>query len=86
MSPESAESVFESGKSLRFLEKFHPNHPLSKPGGVDGVTAPKLEWKFSWEDLNKYRQSFPSPTRGCSDRGTAYRTKGRATKKAFNRR
>jgi hypothetical protein len=53
MSTEHAESVFESGKSLRFLQKFHPNHPLSKPGAVDGVLAPKLGWKFSWEDLNK---------------------------------
>lgn len=52
-SAESAESVFESGKSLRFLQKFHPNHPLSKPGAVEGVKAPRLEWKFSWEDLDK---------------------------------
>ncbi|PWW73160.1 hypothetical protein C7212DRAFT_359524 [Tuber magnatum] len=52
MSAESGESVFESGKSLRFLQKFHPNHPLSRPGAVEGVRAPKLEWKFSWEDLN----------------------------------
>ncbi|KAL7270365.1 hypothetical protein RUND412_006935 [Rhizina undulata] len=50
MSMEVAETVFESGKSLRFLQKFHPNHPLSKPGAVSGV--PKLEWKFSWEDLD----------------------------------
>lgn len=53
-SAESAESVFESGKSLRFLQKFHPNHPLSKPGAVGGVRAPRLEWKFSWEDLDKW--------------------------------
>ncbi|RPA94188.1 hypothetical protein L873DRAFT_1830446 [Choiromyces venosus 120613-1] len=52
MSAENAESIFESGKSLRFLQKFHPNHPLSRPGAVEGVRAPKLEWKFSWEDLN----------------------------------
>ncbi|RPB11721.1 hypothetical protein P167DRAFT_589356 [Morchella conica CCBAS932] len=50
-SAETAETIFESGKSLRFLQKFHPNHPLSKPGAVEGVQAPKLEWKFSWEDL-----------------------------------
>jgi len=53
MSTENGESVFESGKSLRFLQKFHPSHPLSRPGAVEGVRAPKLEWKFSWEDLNK---------------------------------
>ncbi|KAI5839289.1 Spc98 family-domain-containing protein [Morchella snyderi] len=50
-SAETAETIFESGKSLRFLQKFHPNHPLSKPGAVEGVQAPKLKWKFSWEDL-----------------------------------
>lgn len=39
---------------MRFLQKFHPNHPLSKPGAVGGVIAPRLEWKFSWEDLDKW--------------------------------
>lgn len=53
-SAENAESVFESGRSLRFLQRFHPNHPLSKPGAVEGIRAPQLEWKFSWEDLDKW--------------------------------
>ncbi|KAG0637074.1 Spc98 family-domain-containing protein [Tuber brumale] len=60
MSAESGESLFESGKSLRFLQKFHPNHPLSRPGAVEGVRAPILEWKFSWEDLNNLQSQATS--------------------------
>lgn len=49
---EDAEMVFECGKSLRFLNKFHPGHPLSKPGTVIAQEhTPSLDWKFSWEDL-----------------------------------
>ena len=50
MTPEDADTVFECGKSLRYLHKFHPEHPLSKPG-TSGVEPPILDWKFSWEAL-----------------------------------
>ncbi|KAF8477234.1 Spc98 family-domain-containing protein [Kalaharituber pfeilii] len=50
LTPEDAETVFECGRSLRYLYKFHPGHPLSRPGGY-GMEMPCLDWKFSWEDL-----------------------------------
>lgn len=52
MTTEDAEVVFECGKSLRFLNRFHPGHPLSRPGTLQGVEALTLDWKFSWEDLD----------------------------------
>ncbi|KAF8426891.1 Spc98 family-domain-containing protein [Tirmania nivea] len=49
---EDAGMVFECGKSLRFLNKFHPGHPLSQPGTVvSQEEMPGLEWKFTWDDL-----------------------------------
>ena len=50
MTSEDSEIVFECGRSLRFLYKFHPHHPLSRPGTL-GIEAPTLDWKFSWADL-----------------------------------
>ncbi|KAK8187859.1 Spc98 family-domain-containing protein [Phyllosticta capitalensis] len=50
VSDEDGRMVFETGKSLRFLEQHHPQHPLCKPRSV-GVEPPSLEWKFGWEDL-----------------------------------
>lgn len=47
---EDGQTLFETGKSLRFLEAHHPNHPLCAPYTV-GVQAPSLDWKFGWEDM-----------------------------------
>ncbi|KAK8172668.1 LOW QUALITY PROTEIN: Spc98 family-domain-containing protein [Phyllosticta citrichinensis] len=51
VSDEDGRMVFEIGKSLRFLEQHHPEHPLCKSRSV-GVEPPPLEWKFGWEDLD----------------------------------
>lgn len=54
ISAEAAETVFETGRSLRYLERFHPRHPLSVPATVKSDDAPRLHWKFSWQDLEEY--------------------------------
>lgn len=43
-------TIFETGKSLRFLESHHPNHPLCAPHSV-GIQAPPLDWRFGWHDM-----------------------------------
>ncbi|KAL0264832.1 hypothetical protein SLS55_000785 [Diplodia seriata] len=47
---EDGRTLFETGKSLRFLEIHHPSHPLCAPHKV-GLKAPTLDWKFGWEDM-----------------------------------
>ncbi|OJD34405.1 gamma-tubulin complex component gcp6 [Diplodia corticola] len=47
---EDGRTLFETGKSLRFLEVHHPSHPLCAPHKV-GLHAPPLDWKFGWEDM-----------------------------------
>lgn len=51
VAPEDARSMFEVGRSLRFLRSHHPNHPLSKAEIVASVNPPVLDWKFSWQDI-----------------------------------
>lgn len=43
--------MFETGKSLRFLREYHPDHPLTKAEIIASVTPPILEWEFSWRNI-----------------------------------
>ncbi|KAI5785015.1 Spc98 family-domain-containing protein [Peziza echinospora] len=51
LNPDDTVMVFECGKSLRYLQKYHPRHPLSRPNAL-GVDMPMLDWKFTWESLD----------------------------------
>ncbi|EEH37175.1 hypothetical protein PAAG_07731 [Paracoccidioides lutzii Pb01] len=51
-----AESIFESGKSLRLLKEFHPNHPLSVKSGTSRSTSLSLQCAFTWKDIDKIQQ------------------------------
>lgn len=44
---DQAQLIFESGKSLRFLKRSHPRHPLAS------TTAPKLRFADSWRDIER---------------------------------
>ncbi|KAK2606082.1 hypothetical protein QQS21_003477 [Conoideocrella luteorostrata] len=46
-----AESIFETGRNLRFIREFHPNHLLSQPGGLISNQPPKAEWLFDWDSI-----------------------------------
>ncbi|KAI9846568.1 MAG: hypothetical protein M1837_003809 [Sclerophora amabilis] len=50
---EDAQSVFESGKALLFLEANHPEHPLVNENVSLISEAPTLEWKLDWEAVEK---------------------------------
>ncbi|KAH0534033.1 hypothetical protein FGG08_007368 [Glutinoglossum americanum] len=50
---EDAQTVFESGKALRFLKNYHPTHPLAMVETAPSSQAPTLDWKFSWEDVER---------------------------------
>ncbi|KAI9799579.1 MAG: hypothetical protein M1825_004505 [Sarcosagium campestre] len=51
ISPEERSRIFEAGKSLRYLAKLHPSHPLVRPDVVSTVLTPTLDWQFSWPDV-----------------------------------
>ncbi|EEH06516.1 conserved hypothetical protein [Histoplasma capsulatum G186AR] len=51
-----AEMIFEGGKSLRLLEEFHPNHPLSVKSGASRSVNLTLECAFTWKDIDKIQQ------------------------------
>ena len=45
--------IFETGKSLRLLESYQPDHPLSRPTQIIDVKAPDLDWQFCWRDIER---------------------------------
>lgn len=46
-----AESIFETGRNLRFIRAFHPDHPLSQPGAISSNQPPEAEWQFDWDAI-----------------------------------
>jgi hypothetical protein len=50
---DDARTMFETGRSLRFIRTHHSDHPLARADVVLSATPPKLEWKFSWQDIEQ---------------------------------
>lgn len=44
--------IFETGRNLRFLRTYHPDHLLSHME-VDDSVCPRLEWQFDWDDITR---------------------------------
>ena len=48
---DDARSLFEVGRSLRFLRAHHAHHPLARADVLSSANPPALEWNFSWQDI-----------------------------------
>ncbi|KAG6215750.1 hypothetical protein E4U34_005485 [Claviceps purpurea] len=48
-----AQSMFETGRNLRFIRAHHPDHPLSRPGVISASMPPKAEWQFDWDAVRR---------------------------------
>ncbi|CAM1511383.1 Fc.00g088960.m01.CDS01 [Cosmosporella sp. VM-42] len=60
-----AQSIFETGKNLRFIRTCHPEHPLAKINTISSAQPPKAEWLYDWdaildleERVNDYRNNL----------------------------
>ncbi|OGM39499.1 putative gamma-tubulin complex component GCP6 [Aspergillus bombycis] len=47
-----AELIFESGRSLRLLKRFHPQHPIASYGVCNG-DVPRLSCASTWADIER---------------------------------
>jgi hypothetical protein len=50
---DDAQTMFETGRSLRFIRTHHPDHPLARADIVLSATPPKLDWNFSWQNIEQ---------------------------------
>lgn len=53
---ELAQAIFETGRNLRFLQSYHPQHPLSSHSAIEAAKAPSLEWEFDWESITRVEE------------------------------
>ncbi|GAB0140508.1 hypothetical protein EsHS_00001128 [Epichloe bromicola] len=53
---EVAQSIFETGRNLRFIRAFHPDHPLSQPGAISSNKPPEAEWQFDWDAILRFEK------------------------------
>ncbi|KAE8339596.1 hypothetical protein BDV24DRAFT_175928 [Aspergillus arachidicola] len=52
---DQAELIFESGRSLRLLKRFHPQHPIASDGICNG-DVPRLSCASTWTDIERIQQ------------------------------
>ena len=45
------DTVFETGRNLRFLRSSHPEHPLARLDATASAQPPKADWLFDWESI-----------------------------------
>lgn len=50
---EDAQTMFETGRCLRFIRTHHSDHPLARADVVFSAAPPKLEWEFSWQSIEQ---------------------------------
>ncbi|KAM7196402.1 Spc97 / Spc98 family domain containing protein [Naviculisporaceae sp. PSN 640] len=46
-----AQTIFETGRNLRFLRDHHPENPLSRQETIASARPPKLDWQFDWHSI-----------------------------------
>ncbi|KID96805.1 gamma-tubulin complex component GCP6, partial [Metarhizium majus ARSEF 297] len=46
-----AESIFETGRNLRFIRTFHPDHILARSDVVMSNRPPAARWLFDWASI-----------------------------------
>ncbi|KAF4126786.1 Spc97 / Spc98 family, partial [Geosmithia morbida] len=51
MPDDIAQTVFETGRSLRFIRTSHPEHPLARPDLIDMTKPPTADWLYSWDTI-----------------------------------
>lgn len=64
LAPEDGNAIFETGDSVRFLKRQHPDHPIVNLD-KHGIDPPSFDWSFKWQDIDaiatrakKYEESL----------------------------
>lgn len=46
-----AQTMFETGRNMRFLRASHPEHPLSQGRCIGSSRPPSIQWYYDWDAL-----------------------------------
>ncbi|KUI53722.1 Gamma-tubulin complex component 6 [Cytospora mali] len=61
------QTIFETGRNLRFLQTHHPQHPLSSVSHVTRDEALKLKWQYDWDSITRVEQKALAYHRAVSE-------------------
>lgn len=61
------QTMFETGRNLRFLQSHHPQNPLSSLSHVTRDEAPKLEWQYDWDSITRVEKMALAYHRAVSE-------------------
>lgn len=48
-----AHSIFETGRNMRFIRTFHPQHALAQPSVLSWSNLPRAKWLFDWDSVER---------------------------------
>ncbi|KAJ6444468.1 Helicase-like transcription factor [Purpureocillium lavendulum] len=51
MPKDVVDTIFETGRNLRFIKAFHPKHLLAQEALIEMVQPPKAEWHYNWDSI-----------------------------------
>ncbi|ODA76313.1 hypothetical protein RJ55_08158 [Drechmeria coniospora] len=66
------ESIFETGRNLRFIRSFHPDNSLARQAVIESCRPPKVEWLYDWHAIldletrvSRYHDNLRRAMQGC---------------------
>ncbi|UNI21787.1 hypothetical protein JDV02_007743 [Purpureocillium takamizusanense] len=51
MPKDVVDTIFETGRNLRFIKSFHPKHLLAQESLTELIQPPKAEWHYNWDSI-----------------------------------
>ena len=52
-----AQSIFETGRNIRFIRNFHPQHALAQPTLLSWGNLRRAKWLFDWDSIENLEQN-----------------------------
>jgi hypothetical protein len=62
-----AQSIFETGRNIRFIRTFHPRHALAQPSLLSWGNVPQAKWLFDWDSIEGMEQNVADYNRRLVD-------------------
>ncbi|UKZ84916.1 uncharacterized protein TrAFT101_000802 [Trichoderma asperellum] len=74
MPEDVTETIFETGRNLRFIRSFHEDHPLAQQDVIASSDPPQAKWLYDWDAILRlesravaYRDSLIDAIRSSRD-------------------
>ena len=76
---EECEMILETRQGLQMIDKHIPGHPLMEVTRLPEVKVPKLQWQFSWEDIERLQRRVTEYENNVRSAISSFNNPGTAT-------